>query len=62
MFTLILISFLFLYSVMYDISDGDERTFADDIRRDWIHLVDDENIIKSHGYLRHHDLPGDFVQ
>jgi len=42
---------------MYDIGNGDQRTLVEDIKRDWMHLVDDEHITESKSYLRHRGKP-----
>eukprot|EP00562_Extubocellulus_spinifer_P012218 CAMPEP_0178544764 /NCGR_PEP_ID=MMETSP0697-20121206/3288_1 /TAXON_ID=265572 /ORGANISM="Extubocellulus spinifer, Strain CCMP396" /LENGTH=1333 /DNA_ID=CAMNT_0020177297 /DNA_START=5112 /DNA_END=9113 /DNA_ORIENTATION=+ len=42
---------------MYDIGNGDQRSLIDDIKRDWMHLVDDERITESKSYLRHQGRP-----
>ncbi len=42
---------------MWDISNGKEETVVDDIKNDWMHLVDDEHITKSKQYLYHNGRP-----
>ena len=50
-----------VYAITYDISNGNERSLVDDIKRDWMHLVDDERITKSQSYLHHHGKPGELI-
>jgi hypothetical protein len=45
-----------VFAIMYDIS-GDGARFADRIRADWDHLVDDLGITQSPAYLRHQGKP-----
>lgn len=46
-----------VFANMYDISGGNASTLGDDIKRDWMHLVNDLKITQSDRYLRHHGLP-----
>ena len=46
-----------VFANMYDISGGDENSLVDDIKNDWIHLVDDLKITESSRYLRHNGRP-----
>lgn len=46
-----------VFANMYDISGGNANTVGDDIKRDWMHLVDDLRITQSDRYLRHNGLP-----
>lgn len=42
---------------MYDISGGNATTIVDDIKNDWMHIVDDLDIISSGRYLHHEGKP-----
>lgn len=46
-----------VFANMYDISGGNSSTVGDDIKRDWMHLIDDIKITQSDRYLRHNGLP-----
>lgn len=46
-----------IFANMYDITGGNELTLVDDIKRDWMHLVDDELITNSSSYLHHRGKP-----
>ena len=46
-----------VFANMYDISGGNTNTVGEDIKRDWVHLVDDLRITQSDRYLRHEGRP-----
>lgn len=46
-----------VFAVMYDISGHRGGTLVDDIKRDWIHLVDALRLTESGRYLRHGGRP-----
>ncbi len=46
-----------VFANMYDISGGNSASLGNDIKRDWMHLVDDLKITQSNRYLRHNGLP-----
>jgi hypothetical protein len=46
-----------VFANMYDISGGDSASLVDDIKNDWMHLVDDLKITESSRYLHHNGRP-----
>ncbi len=46
-----------VFANMYDISGGDSETMVEWIKNDWMHLVDDLNILESPNYLHHNGRP-----
>lgn len=46
-----------VFANMYDISGGNSSTLVNDIKNDWIHLVDDLGITGSSRHVRHNGLP-----
>ena len=46
-----------VFANMYDISGGNSGTWAEDLKKDWMHLVDDQKITQSSRYLRHNGRP-----
>jgi len=46
-----------VFANMYDISGGNAGSLVDDIKNDWIHLVDDLGITASSRYLHHNGRP-----
>mmetsp|Transcript_12617 Transcript_12617/g.17605 ORF Transcript_12617/g.17605 Transcript_12617/m.17605 type:complete len:358 (-) Transcript_12617:178-1251(-) len=46
-----------VFANMYDISGAKDTTLYSDLKRDWIHLVDNVGITKSPQYLHHHGKP-----
>jgi hypothetical protein len=46
-----------VFANMYDMSGGKPETFVEDVKNDWIHLVDDLKITESPSYLHHNGLP-----
>jgi len=46
-----------VFANMYDISDGKDDTLVQDIKNDWMHLVDDVRILESDRYLHHKGKP-----
>ncbi len=46
-----------VFANMYDISGGDSGSLVDDIKNDWMHLVDDLRITESSRYLHHNGRP-----
>ncbi len=46
-----------VFANMYDISGGNDDTLVEDIKNDWMHLVDDEGITESDRYLKHNGRP-----
>lgn len=46
-----------VFANMYDISGYDELTLWEDIKADWMHLVDNQLITQSPSYLHHNGLP-----
>ena len=46
-----------VFANMYDISGGNASTLINDIKNDWIHLVDSQTITASNRYLRHNGKP-----
>ena len=46
-----------VFAVMYDISNGADRTLVEQLINDWKHLVDKQNITKSERYIRHNGKP-----
>jgi hypothetical protein len=46
-----------VFANMYDISGGNATTLIDDIKSDWMHLVDNQTITASSRYLRHNGKP-----
>jgi hypothetical protein len=45
------------FAIMYDITGGNQPTFAEDLKTDWTHLVDDLKITESPSYLKHKGKP-----
>ena len=46
-----------VFANMYDISGGSSATLVNDIKSDWMHLVDDQRVTQSGRYLRHNGRP-----
>ena len=46
-----------VFANMYDMSGGNPESFAEDVKNDWMHLVDDLKITESSNYLHHNGLP-----
>lgn len=46
-----------VFANMYDMSGGKPETFIEDVKNDWMHLVDDIKITESPNYLHHNGLP-----
>lgn len=46
-----------VFAIEYDISGASEATVVDDLRRDWMHMVDDLRVTESDRYLRHRGRP-----
>lgn len=46
-----------VFANMYDISGGNPNTLVDDVINDWVHLVDDLQILESPNYLHHNGRP-----
>jgi len=46
-----------VFANMYDISGGNSASLVDDIKNDWMHLVDDLQITASSRYLHHNGRP-----
>eukprot|EP00546_Thalassionema_frauenfeldii_P003098 CAMPEP_0178934190 /NCGR_PEP_ID=MMETSP0786-20121207/23728_1 /TAXON_ID=186022 /ORGANISM="Thalassionema frauenfeldii, Strain CCMP 1798" /LENGTH=1055 /DNA_ID=CAMNT_0020611951 /DNA_START=1075 /DNA_END=4241 /DNA_ORIENTATION=+ len=46
-----------VFSIMYDISNGNDSTLVKDIIDDWKHLVDQYHVTKSRQYLHHRGRP-----
>lgn len=46
-----------VFANMYDVSGADSANFVQDIKNDWMHLVDDLKITESPNYLHHNGLP-----
>jgi hypothetical protein len=46
-----------VFTLMYDITSHDSATMVEEIKSDWIHLVDDLHLTGSGSYLRHKGLP-----
>lgn len=46
-----------VFANMYDTSGANPATFVNDVKNDWIHLVDDLKITDSPNYLHHDGLP-----
>jgi hypothetical protein len=46
-----------VFAMMYDISGHDRATVVDDVKRDWVHLVDTLHITSSRQYLHHRGRP-----
>ena len=46
-----------VFANMYDTSGANPATFVENIKNDWIHLVDDIKITESPSYLHHDGLP-----
>lgn len=42
---------------MYDISNGQQSTLVNDLKNDWMHLIDEEQITRSKSYLHHRGKP-----
>jgi hypothetical protein len=46
-----------VFANMYDMSGGNPASFDEDVKNDWMHLVDDLNITQSPNYLHHQGKP-----
>ncbi|WP_144393352.1 hypothetical protein [Pleionea sediminis] len=46
-----------VFANMYDISGGNSRTLVNDIKNDWMHLVDTLKVTQSDRYLKHKGRP-----
>jgi hypothetical protein len=46
-----------IFANMYDISGGNANTLVNDIKNDWMHLVDDLTVTSSNRYARHNGMP-----
>lgn len=46
-----------VFANMYDMSGAKPESFVEDVKGDWMHLVDDLNITESPNYLHHNGLP-----
>jgi len=46
-----------VFANMYDMSGGKPESFDEDVKKDWMHLVDDLKITESPNYLHHNGKP-----
>ena len=46
-----------VFAIMYDISGHPRGTVVEDVKRDWVHLVDTLHVTDSPRYLHHHGRP-----
>ena len=46
-----------VFANMYDMSGGNPASFDEDVKNDWMHLVDDLKITQSQNYLHHQGKP-----
>jgi hypothetical protein len=46
-----------VFAIMYDISGHPRETVVDDVKRDWVHLVDTLHVTSSPQYLHHRGRP-----
>lgn len=46
-----------VFSVMYDVGSGNNKTLVEDLISDWMRLVDEQNVTASSQYLHHRGRP-----